>query len=186
MLNSSTACFWLKQNSHNKGNGGGSSGDESDSRGSIRTSSLAPRCRIIPLPSVLPLERGRELDRLAQELAAHEPSAVCRDSDADRCECLQTARAASDEIRARMIAVQEELDWEVYRLYGLIDEDLTYGGDDLPGLALGERAFEIALARAVAGGRGGDGLVHPARVHADHGDSGALAGRLPGAGAAAA
>ena len=26
-----------------------------------------------------------------------------------------------------MIAVQEELDWEVYRLYGLIDEDLTYG-----------------------------------------------------------
>ena len=51
-----------------------------------------------------------------------------------------------------MIAVQEELDWEVYRLYGLIDEDLTYGGDDLPGLALGERAFEIALARAVRDG----------------------------------
>jgi hypothetical protein len=51
-----------------------------------------------------------------------------------------------------MIAVQEELDWEVYRLYGLIDEDLTYSGDDLPGLALGERAFEIALARAVENG----------------------------------
>ena len=51
-----------------------------------------------------------------------------------------------------MVAVQEELDWEVYRLYGLIDEDLTYGGDDLPGLALGERAFEIALARAVRDG----------------------------------
>ena len=47
-----------------------------------------------------------------------------------------------------MIAVQEELDWEVYRLYGLIDEDLTYGADDLPGLALGERAFEIALAKS--------------------------------------
>ena len=51
-----------------------------------------------------------------------------------------------------MIAVQEELDWEVYRLYGLVDEDLTYGGDDLPGLALGERAFEIVLARAVRDG----------------------------------
>ena len=75
-----------------------------------------------------------------------------------------------------MIAVQEELDWEVYRLYGLIDEDLTYGGDDLPGLALGERAFEIALARAV-GRRGGDGVVHPARVHADHRDPGRT-GRL--------
>src|SRR5690348_17428275 len=53
---------------------------------------------------------------------------------------------------ARMLALQEELDWERYRLYGLIDDDLTYGGDDLPGLALGERAFEIALARAVEAG----------------------------------
>jgi hypothetical protein len=47
-----------------------------------------------------------------------------------------------------MVAEQEELDWEVYRLYGLIDEDLTHDGD-LPGVPLGERAFEIALARAV-------------------------------------
>lgn len=51
-----------------------------------------------------------------------------------------------------MITVQEELDWEVYRLYGLINDDLTYSGDDIPGLALGERAFEIALARQVAAG----------------------------------
>ena len=28
----------------------------------------------------------------------------------------------SEQIRARMIAIQEELDWEVYRLYGLVDE----------------------------------------------------------------
>ena len=61
--------------------------------------------------------------------------------------------AVSDrELRARMIAIQEELDWEMYRLYGLIDEDLTYSGDDLPRLALGERAFEIVLARAVEAG----------------------------------
>jgi hypothetical protein len=36
----------------------------------------------------------------------------------------------------------------VYRLYGLVAENLTYQGDDLPGLTLGERAFEIALARS--------------------------------------
>jgi hypothetical protein len=51
-----------------------------------------------------------------------------------------------------MVAVQEDLDWEVYRLYGLIDKDLTYTGIDLPGLLMGERAFEIALARAVDAG----------------------------------
>src|SRR5699024_7505874 len=38
-----------------------------------------------------------------------------------------------------------------YRLYGLLDEDLTYSGE-LPGLALGERAFELVRARAMAEG----------------------------------
>ncbi|MFN8074143.1 MAG: BREX-2 system adenine-specific DNA-methyltransferase PglX [Kineosporiaceae bacterium] len=54
--------------------------------------------------------------------------------------------------RGLMIAEQEELDWEVYRLYGLLDEDVTYSGGELPGVRLGERAFEIALARKVAAG----------------------------------
>jgi hypothetical protein len=65
---------------------------------------------------------------------------------------LDAAKAEHDRIRARMIAVQEEMDWEVYRLYGLVSEDMTYQGDDQLGLALGERAFEIALARAVEAG----------------------------------
>jgi len=52
-----------------------------------------------------------------------------------------------------MIALQEELDWHVYRLYGLTDEPLTYGEADLPGLELGQRAFEIALARRVSDGK---------------------------------
>ncbi len=51
-----------------------------------------------------------------------------------------------------MLAVQEELDWEVYRLYELIDDDLTYSGAEPPGIRLGERAFEIALARQVIDG----------------------------------
>ena len=84
-----------------------------------------------------------------------------------------------------MIAVQEELDWEVYRLYGLIDEDLTYCGDDLPGWRLGERAFEIALARAVQAGEAGD-AGSLAWIYADYRDPGALAGRVPGPCAAAA
>jgi hypothetical protein len=51
-----------------------------------------------------------------------------------------------------MIAEQEELDWDVYRLHGLVDEDLTYTDEDLPELASGERAFAIAMARAIARG----------------------------------
>jgi len=38
------------------------------------------------------------------------------------------------------------------RLYGLIDADLTYSGSAIDGITLGERAFEIALARRVEEG----------------------------------
>ena len=50
-------------------------------------------------------------------------------------------------MRARMIALQEELDWQVYPLYGLLDEELTAPAGSVPELKLGERAFEIVLAR---------------------------------------
>ena len=50
-----------------------------------------------------------------------------------------------------MIAAQEELDWFAYRAYGLTEEELTYSGTP-PEVQLGERAFEIALARRVAAG----------------------------------
>jgi len=86
-----------------------------------------------------------------RELAALAPTAICA-RRVPSYEPLGEAREAAEGIRGRMVAVQEELDWEVYRLYGLIKEDLTYGGDDLPGLALGERAFEIVLARAMKAG----------------------------------
>ena len=57
----------------------------------------------------------------------------------------------------RMIALQEELDWECYRLYGVIDEECRYVDEaenpcEPPPLALGERAFEIVLARRIAAG----------------------------------
>ncbi len=60
-----------------------------------------------------------------------------------------------------MILLQEELDWTVYGLYGLLTPAevarTTLPGDpadlsdaDVPQLELGQRAFEIALARSGA------------------------------------
>src|SRR5439155_21727940 len=69
-----------------------------------------------------------------------------------------TAAALSDAserwhaARARMIALQEELDWFCYRAYGVLTDDLLHSANALPPLALGERAFEIVLARRVANG----------------------------------
>ena len=54
-----------------------------------------------------------------------------------------------------MIAAQEELDWRCYRLYGLLPVSGPAAGFEHaapPEVALGERAFEIVLARRVAAG----------------------------------
>jgi hypothetical protein len=52
-----------------------------------------------------------------------------------------------------MVASQEELDWHCLHLYGLTGSPLTVpAGQSPPPLALGERAFEIVLARQVAAG----------------------------------
>ena len=50
----------------------------------------------------------------------------------------------------RMIAVQEELDWHCYTLYEVTDQDLCHPTP--PEITLGERAFEIAMARRMANG----------------------------------
>ena len=105
----------------------------------------------LALPTKLPLARGRELDGLGREAETHDPVAAFSSRRPTAGE-LNLVRVANEKLRARMICVQEELDWECYRLYGLIEEDLTYSGNDRPRLALGERAFEIVLARAVQAG----------------------------------
>ena len=146
LLNSSTACFWLKQVCHNKGS-------TVDQRGARQRTSpfedffefTGTKVGECPLPDARPLGRARRLDGLAQRLAESLPETV-----APTREALAAARTRAESLRAEMIAVQEELDWEVYGLYGLVEGDVTH--PDPPPLALGERAFEIVLARRVARG----------------------------------
>ncbi|MEU7983268.1 BREX-2 system adenine-specific DNA-methyltransferase PglX [Streptosporangium canum] len=143
VLNSSAACFWLKQVCHDKGNrgeGGGITSAAWERFAQFNSTNVAR----FPLPGGAPLERARRLDFLAQKLATLTPQAVCTQAVPSRA-ALTDARKRHETVRAEMISLQEELDWEVYRLYGILDEDLTYSGDDLPGLALGERAFEVIL-----------------------------------------
>ena len=149
VLNSSTACFWLKQNSHDKGNGGyggGIASTEWERFYEFTGSTLQD----FPLPGSLPLERGKLLDELALARANVSPSGVV-EASLPIAETLSRSRKEYDSLLGQMITEQEELDWEVYRLYGLIDEDLTYTGH-APELWLGERSFEIALARKVEAG----------------------------------
>lgn len=152
VLNSSTACFWLKQNSHNKGS-------TVDTKGARTT--LAPwedfyeftgtTLKRFPLPQGSVLERGRRLDSLAQELAKWDPE-VLFESTTPASMTIEEAQREYYRLRELMIAEQEELDWAVYHLYGLTDQDYSLPAGEVDGIMLGTRAFEIALARRVEAG----------------------------------
>src|SRR3546814_3581018 len=64
---------------------------------------------------------------------------------------LDDARSKCASMLAQVIAIQEELDWWCYHAYGLLDQALCSEGS-LPEVQLGERAFEIVLARRMASG----------------------------------
>jgi uncharacterized protein DUF7008/Eco57I restriction-modification methylase len=153
-LNNSVACFWLKQVCHDRGNGGYGGGIASEDWERFYEFA-GSKLGQLPLPADLPLDLGRELDVLAQQLATVEPSAVCEKGLPTR-ERLDSASAKHVRIYGRMIALQEELDWDVYRRYGLITEgeaaELVAKADDVPELKLGERAFEVVLSRRMANG----------------------------------
>ncbi len=155
VLNSSTACFWLKQVSQSKGNGG-IGGGISDELWEHRYEFTGTKLQEFPLPQKLPLARSQELDSLAQKLSALEPSAIA-EADTPTVDRLREAHAEYTATRQRMIALQEELDWDVYHRYGLITDaqlaELSIPDTaDVPSINLGERAFEIVLARKMAVG----------------------------------
>ncbi|WP_326563863.1 BREX-2 system adenine-specific DNA-methyltransferase PglX [Micromonospora peucetia] len=145
-LNSSTICFWLKQACQVKGGSGIGRGvqDESwENRYQFNGANVAR----IPLPSAYPLELSRQIDGAAQRLARVSPAAAAASGVPTR-ERLDAASYEWHMLRGAMICLQEELDWQVYSLYGLLDEDLTAPENVRPPmLQLGRRAFEIVLAR---------------------------------------
>jgi hypothetical protein len=150
VLNTSTACFWLKQICHDRGIRGESGGFTSDDWERFYEFT-GTKLQEFPLPAECPFGLARELDRLAQRLTAVSPASVAAEGAPTR-ERLGVARGEWEATRGRMIALQEELDWQVYRQYGLLDDELTLPAEDVPKLRLGERAFEIVLARRIEAG----------------------------------
>lgn len=148
-LNSSVGCFWIKRISHNKGGSGIGRGVQPEDwmdRWDIDTSKLAG----FPIPPELPEAVARRLHALGRELPSHLPEALLAGGTLT-AEKLSRAKQQVERIIGEMISLQEELDWRCYRAYGLTEHDLSYQGQ-LPSLSVGQRAFEIQMARDVAGG----------------------------------
>ena len=159
LLNSSVACFWLKQVCFNKGNGG-IGGGISDEKWELRYAYNATQVADFPLIDNPPVDVATRLDTCSIQLSALQPAMLLAAAAAGTAPLptrasLDVARANAAHLRGLMIACQEELDWRCYDLY-----DLLPAGTDASTLAcptpvevaLGERAFEIVLARRLAAG----------------------------------
>lgn len=141
LLNSSTACFWFKQVCFQK---------DTKSGWDERFAFDGTKVGQFPLVSQRPTEKAREIDRLTTLYARLLPSQLMLSSVPTRAQ-LDQSRTQAASVRNQMIAWQEELDWEVYQYYGVLDEDLTYPANP-PEVKFGERAFEIVLAQDCAAG----------------------------------
>ncbi|WP_395109991.1 BREX-2 system adenine-specific DNA-methyltransferase PglX [Actinomadura sp. SCN-SB] len=155
LLNSSTACFWLKQVSHVKGGSGIGRGIQ-DELWESRFAFNATRLEQFPLSGVLPVELAARLDQLAATASSLAPASIVEKMVPTRLE-LDRSRAEEEARRRTMVGLQEELDWKVYGLYGILTdaevENVTLpSGDVVPEVRLGERAFEIVLARKMQAG----------------------------------
>lgn len=127
LLNSSVACFWMKQIFHNKG----STIDQKGAR--QRTDPFedfyeftGTGLQSFPLAEPYPTDLGTALDSLARELTDTLPQAVLARGVPTRAD-LDAAKARALSVRRRMIALQEELDFRCYKLYGLIDTPVEAG-----------------------------------------------------------
>ncbi|MET7970523.1 BREX-2 system adenine-specific DNA-methyltransferase PglX [Micromonospora sp. NPDC005305] len=154
-LNSSTVCFWLKQISQRKGVSSVHKSTGGSGEPWAETYEFTPgRLRELPIPTVGSTRYGEELERLASALAASTPAAVLA-FNRPTAESLREARDRWTGLRSRMIALAEEQDWEIYSQYGLLpDPRLAPDTASIPDLRLGERAFEIILARKILASEG--------------------------------
>jgi hypothetical protein len=154
LLNSSVACFWMKQVFYPKSTSVKDIDSEKGRPETNRYDFAATGMLSFPLPSGEDWSKGRflEIARELYNLAARAgftlPAIVLAkweqpDSNEDIATMLAESQREHQLIKRRMIALQEELDWEVYRLYSLTDQGASEQIlRDLPhGIASEERPF---------------------------------------------
>lgn len=162
LLNSSVVCFWLKQVSFNKGDSTDSSGARTTGDAAFDTYEFgAAQVADIPLVANRPADLAAQIDEQARKLQELQPSALLNVFNAGTApiptlQSLSAAHGRANQVRRLMIAIQEEIDWRCYRLYNLMPEGVGVNEVEWSGaveVALGERAFEIVLAKKIVSGR---------------------------------
>ncbi|KYG04932.1 hypothetical protein BE21_43850 [Sorangium cellulosum] len=152
-LNSSTACFWMKQVCQNKGSQGINEGLKAEAWeqfyqfGGTKLESFPLVATAYPLLESF----ARHLDTLARDRVSDSARSIL---DARAASGPAALRAALKSRRDRdldrlfkMVGLQEELDWLCYKLYGVDPDAEIRDPEQLPSLRPGLRPFELTLAQ---------------------------------------
>tara|TARA_R110002072_G_scaffold273413_2_gene434287 strand:- start:14211 stop:18296 length:4086 start_codon:yes stop_codon:yes gene_type:complete len=168
ILNSSVSSLWERE-VHREVSG------KREERWQGRLERNSTKLKDFPLPEERPSIQSSAIELNVANLSGSLPYTVVQkwvDSGRDELAVLlEAAKHSANEAIALLIRLQEDLDWECYRLYGLCEDDLTYQScqssvvsgqedsenrelttDNSFGIQLGERAFEIVLARKMTRG----------------------------------
>ncbi|WP_437907563.1 BREX-2 system adenine-specific DNA-methyltransferase PglX [Sorangium sp. So ce327] len=126
LLNSSTACFWMKQVFHPKGTATRDTMNPENNRYEFAATPL----QSFPIPAGVHdprlIELARQGDAISQARLKESPDAVLAQEDrwADATSLSQQlgqAEQREGKLLQRLVFIQEEIDWLVYRLFGLAD-----------------------------------------------------------------
>lgn len=156
LLNSSSACFWMKQVAHQKQMTGGD-GVRVESRSKVPYQFSGTQLGKLPIPPSFlagPLrdrltELTRKLDRAASEFASVIAEKLIWTTKEASASGVRSEWQASLELRrllrGRMAWLQEEIDFTVYSMYELGADDLRSPNLEPPQIELeiGQRPFEI-------------------------------------------
>lgn len=168
ILNSSLACFWLKQVMMSKGLGGQGGGIKPEHWHRAYEFD-STKVGTFPIPAHQPSQLPTALVKTSTALQGQSPAATLASwggpKSGDLRPWLASARDLATRQRRQLIAWQEELDWQIYEAFGLVEGAAESGPaavslpegaavDAIPpeGIELGQRAFEIVLARRMAAG----------------------------------
>jgi hypothetical protein len=151
-LNSSTACFWMKQVLFEKSSQN-YVGDVRDKPERIHYEFAGTALEPLPIPKLPPRvgKLARQLDALARRRQEVDPAHALKDGMAkgNTRQLLSAYQGEHDDLLRRMVVVQEEIDWEVYVAVGLAQEPLLAATRELDLTSLGaaheERPFLVSI-----------------------------------------
>lgn len=170
LLNSSTACFWMKQVCHQKQMMGGD-GIRIESKAKVPYAFNATQVGRLPIPAswiagplrTRLLELTRAMDVVSREYATHAASSAI-DATPLTATCIRERWAAildrRRQLRSQQVLLQEEIDFTVYRMFDLVGDDVLSDRKDWSALTIteGDRPF------CIVDGRNEDGYPVPAGV----------------------